>query len=172
MSTLTFRPLPEWEGYYAVTPDGRVFALERSVPGRPGRLINRKQLELKQYVTKSGHSYVALTRQNRKRNLFVHRAVLMAYVGPCPEGLEACHNDGDPSNNTVGNLRWDTHSANTFDKVRHGRHPMAKKTHCIHGHPFTPENTYHPPGRVGRYCITCRTESKRRFRLRAKALAA
>jgi Transcription factor WhiB len=33
-------------------------------------------------------------------------------------------------------------------------HPQASKTHCKHGHPFSPENTYYTPdGR--RRCRTC-----------------
>jgi hypothetical protein len=43
-----------------------------------------------------------------------------AFVGPCPEGMVCCHNDGDPSNNRLENLRFDTHKANCDDKLRHG----------------------------------------------------
>jgi len=50
----------------------------------------------------------------------VHRLVLDAFVGPCPDGLEACHLDGDAGNNRVSNLRWDTSKANTDDMRRHG----------------------------------------------------
>lgn len=49
----------------------------------------------------------------------VHRLVLEAFVGPCPAGMEGCHNDGNPSNNCVENLRWDTHQANVDDMVSH-----------------------------------------------------
>lgn len=50
----------------------------------------------------------------------VHRLVLEAFIGPCPEGMEGCHNDGDPTNNKLENLRWDTHSNNLFDAIKHG----------------------------------------------------
>lgn len=33
---------------------------------------------------------------------------------------------------------------------------------CKHGHPFTPENTYMPPGKNVRMCRTCRNEASRR----------
>jgi hypothetical protein len=51
---------------------------------------------------------------------FVHRLVLEAFVGPCPEGMECRHLDGDPANNRLENLRWGTHRENAADQVRHG----------------------------------------------------
>ncbi len=50
----------------------------------------------------------------------VGRLVLEAWFGFCPEGMECCHNDGDTYNNTLENLRWDTHKANMQDAVKHG----------------------------------------------------
>jgi len=32
----------------------------------------------------------------------------------------ACHNNGDPGDNRLENLRWDTYSANALDKRKHG----------------------------------------------------
>src|SRR5690349_8150963 len=68
------------------------------------------------------HSYltVALSKDSKKTIRFVHRLVLEAYVGPCPPGLVACHNDGDPTNNRLDNLRWDSQKSNCADKLRHG----------------------------------------------------
>lgn len=54
--------------------------------------------------------------------MHVHRLVLTAFRGPCPEGMQACHCDGDPRNNALGNLRWDTPTANHADKRKHGTH--------------------------------------------------
>jgi len=50
----------------------------------------------------------------------VHRYVLLAFVGECPEGMQACHNDGNPGNNRLDNLRWGTPSNNNRDKWLHG----------------------------------------------------
>ena len=52
--------------------------------------------------------------------LYSHRLVALAWIGPQPEGMEVCHNDGDSSNSHVDNLRWDTHRENMLDGVRHG----------------------------------------------------
>jgi len=60
--------------------------------------------------------------------------VLIAFVGPKPYGMEACHNDGDCTNDIHSNLRWDTPVNNKADMLRHGtrlrgeRHPLSKVT--------------------------------------------
>lgn len=45
----------------------------------------------------------------------VHRLVMLAFVGPCPEGMEVCHNDGNRANSQLDNLRYDTHINNILD---------------------------------------------------------
>lgn len=36
-----------------------------------------------------------------------------------PLGTEVCHNNGDVTNNSVENLRYDTHANNILDKQKH-----------------------------------------------------
>lgn len=127
----------------------------RDVPGRPGyrvgsdgsvwsrwkikglgwgrgttRVLGTAWRRLKTQRRKSGHHEVNLGRPIYS----VHRLVLEAFVGPCSDGMECCHNDGNASNNCVTNLRWDTHAENARDRIRHGtsdrgeRNPMAKLT--------------------------------------------
>ena len=40
----------------------------------------------------------------------------------------------------------------------------ARRTHCVNGHEFTPENTYIRPDDGARDCRTCAREAKRRQR--------
>jgi hypothetical protein len=64
---------------------------------------------------------VSLTHNRRCYSLAVHRLVLQGFVGPCPPGMVACHNDGVPTNNRLDNLRWDTPRSNVIDDARrHG----------------------------------------------------
>jgi hypothetical protein len=63
---------------------------------------------------------VSLRENGKTYTLRLHRLVLGAFVGPCPKGKEGCHNDGNPLNNNIKNLRWDTRKANAHDSVRHG----------------------------------------------------
>lgn len=80
-----------------------------------------------------GHLRIRLTRwingQPHSKGFFVHTLVLTTFRGPCPAGMECCHDpDPDPTNNRLTNLRWDTHSGNVRDMVRQGRHSGAVLT--------------------------------------------
>jgi hypothetical protein len=52
--------------------------------------------------------------------MFVHRAVMLAFVGPCPDGMQVCHYNGKRHDNRLVNLRYDTPENNKRDDVRHG----------------------------------------------------
>lgn len=59
----------------------------------------------------------------------LHRLILEAFVGPCPEGMESRHLDGDPDNNKLDNLAWGTKLENHDDRRRHGNTPTGEKNH-------------------------------------------
>lgn len=63
----------------------------------------------------------------RRRSLYIHRLVLLAFVGPCPPGCECLHHDGNRSNNRLPNLRWGTKKENAEDMERHGRRPRGSR---------------------------------------------
>ena len=117
-----------YEGRYQVSNLGRI----KSLPNQR----RKSELILKQASHKTpGHKIVNLTSNDggwKQKCHWVHRLVLEAFVGPCPAGMEGCHNDGNPKNNELGNLRWDTDSGNQADRVLHGtsnigeRNPQAK----------------------------------------------
>ena len=64
---------------------------------------------------------VILRGYEKPKYFLVHRLVLLAFVGPCPPGMETCHKDGNSLNNKLTNLRWDTPKSNTEDRRKHGR---------------------------------------------------
>lgn len=151
-------PVHSQEGSYEVSNDGRVRSLDRVVLGRDGRSIHCRGRILQPWSNgSSGHLVVTLGSAGRR---YVHRIVLEAFRGPCPIGMEACHADDVPSNNTLDNLRWASRAANALDRQRNNIDPRVNLTHCKHGHKFTPENTHIRPG-GGRTCKQCRLRRKR-----------
>jgi len=73
----------------------------------------------------SGSVYVTWTLlddSGKRHGISLHLLVCTKYHGPKPIGMEVCHNDGNSTNNSPENLRWDTHSSNVLDAVRHGTH--------------------------------------------------
>jgi hypothetical protein len=89
--------------------------------GGIGRLTSDWR-EKQPYTTQKGHKRIELrTTDGRAIRVMVHVLVLEAFVGPRPVGMEACHCDGNPANNDVVNLRWDSPTANWRDRRKHGR---------------------------------------------------
>lgn len=76
---------------------------------------------LTQSLSDKGRPIIRVRSGNRKRTLYIHRLVLEAFVGPCPDGMQACHWDDNPLNNVLSNLRWDTQKANIQDSIRNGK---------------------------------------------------
>lgn len=123
-------PIPEWEGYYEVSDQGRVRSLDREVTHwRGGRRLNRGRV-LSVRALRRGYPRVNLSRPGLREEVAVHVLVLTAFVGRRPLGHEACHGDGSRSNNLLPNLRWDTSTENKYDNVRNGTHHYAKRGAC------------------------------------------
>lgn len=84
------------------------------------KILNPHPRKARKNQKKPGCLLVGLRVDGETIERRVHHLVLEAFVGPRPPGMEGCHNDGDPTNNRVENLRWDTHKANVADMVKHG----------------------------------------------------
>ena len=152
---MEWRDVPEWEGYYQVSADGQVRSLTRLVKYRDGRI--RECVGAIRTLTPDSHGYltVPLSRGGRTITVKVHALVLATFVGPKPLDAEILHDDDNPANNTVRNLRYGTHSENMQAMVRRGTHNMARKTHCPRGHELIGLNLF--VAKTGsRVCIACR----------------
>ena len=66
----------------------------------------------------------------------VHVLVMLAFVGPKPEGQCIRHLDGNPSNNQLSNLVYGTMADNQRDRIDHGTYGMkltVRKVRVIRG---------------------------------------
>jgi HNH endonuclease len=118
-----FRQVDGFPGY-RVSREGEVRSCRgRGNSGRP----TGTWFPLKPIRRRRGYLYVNLHRNGIKTARSIHHLVLEAFVGPRPPGLICCHNDGDPSNNRLENLRWDTYLSNSEDMLRHGTRLMGSR---------------------------------------------
>jgi hypothetical protein len=150
-----WRPIPGYEGYYEASDQGRIRSVTRSVRYDNGRSRVYRGQVLKPQLGPHGRYTVRVSRQNKSRCFTVASLVLAAFRGPRPPGMECCHNDGNSTNDRADNLRWDTPSENSYDRVRHGTHASARKTHCPRDHALAPPNLIGPGKKTKRRCRAC-----------------
>ena len=103
-------------------PDYRV---SRSGIVESGKQGGWRRLTLHRH--RSGYVHATLYKNGRAHTVPVHRLVLAAFVGACPHGYEAAHNNGRRNDNRVNNLRWASSSDNKADRWRHGTMPIGAR---------------------------------------------
>lgn len=121
-----WKDIPGYEKRYQVSNQGRV----RSLRDSHGNL-RTEPLIRKLVPHNDGTGRLTVKFSSPSKLYFVHTLVLTVFVGPRPEGREACHFDDDPANNRLGNLRWDTHVNNCVDRRRNGGNTDGEKNGCL-----------------------------------------
>lgn len=117
----TWVDLFQWEAFYQVSDLGNVRSKNRILkkyPHSKPRYIGG--VILKHILNDRGYPCVNLTDGARRKQYHIHLAVMRSFKGPCEKGLEVCHNDGNPLNTALSNLRYDTRQNNNADMVAHG----------------------------------------------------
>ena len=122
-----WKAIPDFPGY-EVSNCGQVRSYWRLGGAGGGiRLANIPQKILRPRISHRGYCMVDLCKNGKRYFCSVHRLVLITFVGPCPPGFEACHNDGKRQHNVVSNLRWDSYTNNRLDMRKHGTHLFGDK---------------------------------------------
>ena len=118
-----WKPVVGYESYYEVSDRGRVRSTRRCGTGGGIKAL---------IETHRGHLRADLCKDGKQKSKKVHRLVLEAFDGLCPDGMECRHLNGNPKDNRLENLSWGTHLENRADMIDHGRsttgerNPMAK----------------------------------------------
>jgi hypothetical protein len=113
MATEVWKQVPEYPAY-DVSNMGRV----RSYYYRnKGEIADQPQRFLKPSPNAKGYLCVGLSRNGHSKIYTIHSLVLLAFVGARPDGMLACHNDSNQTNNHLDNLRYDTPKGNMNDRI-------------------------------------------------------
>lgn len=115
-----------YEGLYAVTEDGKIWAYPRERSSSFGKW-------LKVCVNNAGYPYISLSKDKKHRSYTVHRLIATAYL-PNPSNLpEVNHKNAVKTDNRLENLEWCTHAQNVAHAIELGlRTPACGEKIKIH----------------------------------------
>lgn len=105
----TWKSIPGFSDYYAC---------------REGLIASTKLTTMRilsPIKAQDGHLYVFLYRGRHMIKQWVHRLILITFVGERKDNEESRHLNGNPTDNRVDNLAWGTRQDNADDRVNHGR---------------------------------------------------
>ena len=116
-----YLPVVGFEKKYLVSNKGRVFNLKSN------RYVSF-------YITPQGYYRLQLSKLFTKKNMFIHRIVMEAFIGK--SDLCVNHKNGIKSDNKLENLEYVTHAENNKHRdinglhkiLKHEKHPMVKLT--------------------------------------------
>jgi hypothetical protein len=117
MSTEEWRKVVGWEGIYEISSLGRVRRVAPCAGTRAGRILSAP-------TTTKGYSRLTLGANGIRQKYHVHTLVAAAFLGPCPDGYQVNHCNGNKTDNRIGNLQYVTPSQNvrhSFDVLNRSR---------------------------------------------------
>lgn len=129
-----WKDIPGYGNHYQASSLGKIRSKDRIITKFSvlvGKVVkqNYKGRLLRNKPDKNGYIVVHLGVNKKKYNVQVGRLVLMAFCGMPEKDQECCHNNGNPSDNSIANLRWDTHFENNQDRVKHGTYARGEDHH-------------------------------------------
>ena len=114
-----WKDIPGYEGRYQASDKGRIKVLPYKLSRSDGTIAYRKEKILKAYTNKAKGGYLQVAigsmRDGTRITKYVHSLVAETFLGERPAGYVVCHKNGDPADNRIENLRYDTVQHNTWD---------------------------------------------------------
>lgn len=117
--------IPNFNDAYVIGDDGTLWTRYTGIGSHC--YLSNDWLQRYPSPDKDGYPIAVLRFNGVSYTKKIHQLVCEAVCGPCPVGLEVCHNDGKVANNWWWNLRYDTVKNNQADKVIHGTDVRGEK---------------------------------------------
>lgn len=117
--SVEYRVIPGFPAYRCGS-DGSLWTCYNPGASRAQPRTSTNWRRMKPAANSRGYLVVSLYLNGQRFDRRVCRLVLETFVGPCPPGMECCHEDNVHGNDRLSNLRWDTHKANVAETIRQG----------------------------------------------------
>lgn len=113
-----WKDIPGFEGSYKISNFGNIKSyLNR---GKPKKEYENDSTILIPIID-NGYMRISLRKNNKTYQFFIHRLVLLTFIGPPPEkNMQGSHKNGNSLNNRLSNLCWETIEDNNKRKYNHG----------------------------------------------------
>ena len=112
-----WKDIPEYEGHYQISTKGEVHSLDRIVPRKDGKINRITGRILKPKRHRNGYYFVELSKNDKRKNYYIHRLVASAFLLKNNGHDQVNHLNGNKRDNRPENLEW----TNALGNQKHAR---------------------------------------------------